>query len=214
MAKNNFVDPKDQSDAAEGVTDHSELAGMYRDVKKPELTHWMSEDERKKAMDKELNSIVTNLRKSAVLVGFCISLPVIVGLVIGQIAITKEIDRNNAMAYMFLIVLALGGFGALTYALFKWVGQTFHNHTVRALPITLTTLLSLFFLMQPVFRFTEIQIGGIAGYSAGLGILLAAGIFIATVSIFVWTSVKMPALLKLLILCVFFGGAVAVAYLT
>lgn len=212
MAEKHYVDAKDQHIAAEGAPTHSELSTLYPGVTKEEKGPWMQEDERQAAMEKDRHKIISGLRKSAVLIGFCISLPVVLGIILGQLLMTS-LTPNNVMAYVFLMVLFLGGFVLMTFFLYKWVGQTFRIHALRALPITLTTLLSLLFIAMPVFRMAEAHIGGLVGYGVGLLSLLVIGIFIATISIFVWTSAKIHDIGKILVLAIFFGGAVAAAYL-
>ena len=56
-------------------------------------------------------------------------------------------------------------------------------------------------------------VGGITGYVTALASLIVIGIIIAAVSIFVWTSQKIHGIAKILILALFFGAAVAAAYL-
>lgn len=214
MAEKHYVDPKGQHIAAEGVPTHSELTTMYRNAHKEELGRWMQEDERQAVMEKERNTVTTNLRKSSVLVGICISLPVVLGILIGQLGMTRVgINQADAMALSFLLLFLTAGLLLLTYALFKWVEQTFHDHTLKALPISLTVLGSLFFLIRPTFLLTGLHIGGLAGYGVGLLLLLILGIVITTITIFFWTAPKIHPLIKIFVLLLFFGGAVAAAYL-
>lgn len=212
MAENHYVDSKDQHIAAEGVADHSELTVFYANAKKEELGPWMQEGERQAAMKKDRDALTLTLRKSAVLIGLCASLPVVIGIILGQFFMT-HLSIENAMLILFLIIFAVGGFMVLTYVLFKWVGETFHHHNLRALPITLTTLASLVFIIQPLFRVVEHSIGGIVGYSTALLALLFIGIVVATVSIFAWTSPKIHGVFKLLVLLLFFGVSVTIFYL-
>lgn len=214
MPENHYVDPKDQRIAAEGVSDHSELTTFYAEAKKEDLGPWMQEADRQAAMKKERDDVVAGLRKSSVLVGLYVSLPVVLGLILGQLALLRGgMNQADAMLFAFLLLFLLAILVGITHALFKWVGKTFHNHTVRALPITLTTLLSLFFLVMPLFRLTGTYIGGPVGYSTALATLLVIGTIITIGSIFVWTSSKLHPLVKILILTLFFGIAVACAYL-
>jgi len=212
MAEKHFVDPKDQHTVAEGVPTHSELTTLYPGVVKKEKGPWMQEDERQAAMEKDRHKIISSLRKSALAIGVCISLPVVLGIIIGQILMTS-LTPDNVMVYVCLMILLLGGLSLLTYFLFKWVGQTFRSHALRALPISLTTLLSLLLIAMPLFRITNARIGGLMGYGVGLLSLLIIGIFIATVSIFVWTSAKIHPIGKILILALFLGASIAAAYL-
>ena len=76
-----------------------------------------------------------------------------------------------------------------------------------------TTLLCLFLVIQKVFNLFDGLVGGFVGYGAALIALLVIGILIATVTIFVWTSPKLPRLVALLVLLAFLGGTAAVFYL-
>ena len=215
MAENHYVDAKDQHIAAEGVADHSELTTFYAEVKKEDLGPWMQEADRQAAMKKERDDVVAGLRKSSILVGLYVSLPVVLGLILGQLALIRgDMNQADAMLFAFLLLFLLAVVIGISYGLFRWVGKTFHNHTVRALPITLTTLFSLFFLIMPLFRITGTNIGGLAGYSVALVSLLVIGNVITITSIFIWTSARLHPLVKILILALFFGAAVAVAYLS
>ena len=212
MAENHYVDAKDQHIAAEGVADHSDLTTFYAEAKKEELGPWMQEADRQKKLEEERNQVVRGLRKSAVLVGLSISLTVVVGIALGQFFM-NFITIENATYALPVIILGLLGFIGLTFVLLRWVIRTFNNHNLRALPITLTTLLSLLFASRPLFESMNTFIGGIAGYCAALSSLIILGIIIASVSIFVWTSQKIHGIVKILILALFFGTAVAAVYM-
>ncbi len=212
MAENHYVDPGSQYAAAEGVPDHSELTTLYRDPPKIELGQWMHEDERQAALETKRATVITSLRKSAILVGLAISTPVVLGIIFEQF-FTTTVNLKNAIPILFLIIFGLAGYFALSIHLFKWAARTFHNHTLRALPISLTTVISLLLLIQPTFHLSGLYIGGIAGYAIGLATLLAIGTVIATISVLAWTSQKLPDILKVLVLMVFFGASVASAYL-
>ncbi|HEY8992907.1 MAG TPA: hypothetical protein VIM37_03615 [Candidatus Microsaccharimonas sp.] len=212
MAENHYVDPVDQHTVAEGVPDHSDLTTFYAEAKVENLGPWMQEADRQKALGDERNKIQTGLRKSSVLIGLSISLPVVFGILIGQFAMT-----NTTIADGITAAFVLAGLGVvvllLTFLLLKWVGARFQKHSVRALPITLTTLLSLFLVTQKVFDYSNKIVGGIIGYAAALGSLVVIGIVIATILIFTWTSPKLPALLKMVALLLFLGAAAYIYYL-
>ena len=212
MANNHYIDPLDQHTAAEGVPDHSELTTLYRDPPKVELEHWMHEDERQAALETKRSTVTTNLRKSAILIGLALSVPVVLGIIFEQL-FTTTVSLANAILILLLIILGFAGYLALSVHLFKWVAQTFHNHTLRALPISLTTLLCLFLLIKPTFHLTNLYEGGMAGYVTGLAILLVVGTIITTISVLAWTSQKLPNILKIFVLTVFFGLSAAAAYL-
>jgi len=214
MTENHYVDPKDQHIAAEGVPAHSELTTMYRDAQKVELGHWMHEDERQAAMEKDRHDIILGLRKPALSLGLAMSVPVILGILLAQLSMSRnELSQTDAMALQFLLLFLLASLVWLTYALLKRIGETFRKHTVRASPVVLTTIASLIFLIRPTLRLADNAIGGIAGYYSGLGVLLITGTLLGVTAIFVWTAVKIPALVKVLALVAFFCGAVTTAYL-
>lgn len=212
MAENHYVDAGDQHTAAEGAPNHSELTTLYRDPPKVELGHWMHEDERQAALEKERANVTTDLRKSAILIGLALSIPVVLGIIFEQF-FTTTVSLTNAIPILLLIIFGCAGYLALSVHLFKWVAQTFHNHTLRALPISLTTLLCLFLLIKPTFHLTNLYDGGMVGYVIGLSILLAVGTIITIISVLAWTSQKLPNILKILVLTVFFGLSAAAAYL-
>ena len=208
MANNHYIDPLDQHTAAEGVPDHSELTTLYRDPPKVELEHWMHEDERQAALETKRSTVTTNLRKSAILIGLALSVPVVLGIIFEQL-FTTTVSLANAILILLLIILGFAGYLALSIHLFKWVAQTFHNHTLRALPISLTTLFCLFLLVRPTFYLTNYLVTGFAGYAAGLATLLVIGTVITTLSILAWTSQKLPDIFKVLVLVIFLSASVA-----
>jgi hypothetical protein len=212
MAENHYVDPVDQHIAAEGVPDHSDLTTFYAEAKVEDLGPWMQEADRQKALEEERNKIQTGLRKSSVLIGLSISLPVVFGILLGQFAMTDTTIADGITA-----AFTLAGLGVLvlilTFLLLKWVGKRFQKHSVRALPITLTTLLSIFLVTEKLFNYANTLIGGIVGYAVALGSLVVIGIVVTTVLIFVWTSPKLHALLKIAALLLFLGGSAFVYYL-
>lgn len=214
MAENHYVDPKDQHIAAEGVADHSELTTAYIDAKNEPLGPWMGEQERQASFEEERNKLTKGLRKSVVPIGIFLGLPVVFGILIGQIALTGVDPQDpNAMAYVIGMIFAAGIALALTLGLFRWVGHTFQNHALRALPITLTVLGSLVFLIQKIFDYTNESISGIPGYATALGALIIISIIISTITIFAWTAPKLPAVIKLFVLLLFFGASVGIHYL-
>lgn len=212
MAENHYVDPKDQHIAAEGVSDHSDLTVFYANKKNETLGPWMQEADRQAALQADRDAVVRRLRKSAFLIGLYTSLPVVIGIVLVQFFMT-HVSLENAIPIIFLIIFGFGGYFVLTYVLFKRVGNTFHDHNLRALPITLTTLASLSFLIRPLFYLADLHIGGLVGYGAALVALVVVGIVISVISIFIWTAIKLPAIIKVTVLLLFFGASVAIAYL-
>ena len=209
MANNHYVDPLDQHIAAEGVPDHSDLTTFYAEAKVEELGPWMQEADRQKTMEDERNKIQTGLRTSVVLIGLSISLPVVFGILLGQFAMTNTtISDGVTLAF----ALAAMGFivAVITFLLLKWVGGRFQKHSVRALPITITTLGSLLFIIQKIFNLTNSLIGGIIGYVVALGSLVIIGIIITTITIFVWTSPKLPPMFKICVLLLFLSGSAAI----
>lgn len=215
MAENHYVDPKDQRIAAEGVEDHSDLTTFYIEANHEELGPWMQEGERQKALEAERNKIAKGLRTSIVPIGLFLGLPVIFGIILGQIALSGIVKQQDAdaMAYVIGMIFAAGITLAITLGLFKWISNTFHNHALRALPITLTVLASILFVTQNLFDSMDQKIGGLVGYAIALGSLLILSIFISGITIFMWTTPKVSGLIKVLFLLVVFGAAVAVHYL-
>lgn len=213
MAENHYVDPGDQHIAAEGVEDHSELTTNYLEAKHETLGPWMQEDERQKAFEKDRSDIIKGLRAASVPIGLFVSIPVVLGILIGQFALTSvPANDPNAMAYVIGLIFAVGIAGIITVSLFRWVSRTFYNHSLRALPITLTILACVAFLVTPLFALGNTLIGGLAGYAAGLGGILLAGIVISVLSIFVWTMPKLSGVVKLSFLFLLLGVSVAAQY--
>lgn len=212
MAENHYVDAKDQHEAASGIEDHSDLTTFYSQAKQKELGPWMQEADRQASLKAERDKIQTGLRKSAVLIGLCVSLPIALGILLGKLAISK-VDSVDVTPVLFLLGLLGIGLLIMTIVLLKWVEERFQRHSIRALPITLTTLLSLLLVTQKEFAFFESTIRGLAGYVAALVALIAIAIVIVTVTIFAWTSPKLSSVIKTLILLVFLGAATIVFYL-
>lgn len=215
MAENHYVDSGDQHLAAEGVADHSELTAFYAEAKKEDLGPWMQEDERQAAMEEKRYKAQTGLRKSSVLIGFGISMPVVLGILLEQLIISQLHvgDVSQAGPLIFIIILLIPCFLVATLIILKQVTERFHAYSIRALPITFTTLLSLLLISPKVFGLSEQLIGGTVGYGIGLVTLVIASILISTVTIFVWTIPKVSGIAKLLVLTAFLACASAVFYL-
>jgi hypothetical protein len=216
MAENHYVDPKDQHEAAQGIEDHSDLTVLYAETKKEDLGPWMQEDDRQVAMEKDRREVITSLRASALRIGMYLSLPVVLGILLGQFSFYRTgpgINEADAMALAFVILFLFAGWAILTYNLLKRVGETFHKHTLRPLPIVLTTLLSLIFLIRPALHYSNALIGGVGGNVVALVALLITGSIISTITIFAWTTKWIPGLVKILVLLAFFGLSVVAAYL-
>jgi hypothetical protein len=212
MADNHYVDPLDQNISAEGVPDHSDLTTFYAEAKVEELGPWMQEADRQKALEADRNKIQTGLRTSVILIGLSISLPVVFGILLGQFAMTNT-TVSDGVTLAFTLALLGVSVAVITFLLLKWVGGRFQKHSVRALPITLTTLGSLVLVVQKIFNLMNSLIGGLAGYAVAVVAVVVTGILITTISIFVWTSPKLPGLIKILVLLLFLGSAAAVFYL-
>jgi hypothetical protein len=212
MADNHYVDPLDQNISAEGVPDHSDLTTFYAEAKVEELGPWMQEADRQKALEADRNKIQTGLRTSVILIGLSISLPVVFGILLGQFAMTNT-TVSDGVTLAFTLALLGVSVAVITFLLLKWVGGRFQKHSVRALPITLTTLGSLVLVVQKIFNLMNSLIGGLAGYAVAVVAVVVTGILITTISIFVWTSPKLPGLIKILVLLLFLGSAAAVIYL-
>jgi hypothetical protein len=212
MAENHYVDPKDQIGEAEGVSDHSDLTTFYAEAKTEDLGPLLQEADRQKVMEDERNKIQTGLRKSVVLIGLSISMPVVFGILVGQLAMSQT-NLSDGITFAFLLAASGIVLLIMTFLMFKWVGKRFQKHGVRALPITLTTLLTLFLVIEKVFNLTNSLIGGIIGYATALVGLVVISIIVATILIFVWTSPKLPGIIKIIILFLFLGAAAAVYYL-
>lgn len=216
MAENHYVDPKDQHTVAEGVADHSELTAFYADAKKEDLGPWMQEDERQAAMEEKRYKAQTGLRKSAVLIGLGISMPVVLGMLLEQLIVSQLRTNNIGQIgpFIFIIILLIPCFLVAALIILKHVTKRFHAYSIRALPITFTTLLSLLLISPIVFEMSGQLIGGIVGYGIGLITLIAASILISTVTIFVWTIPKVSGIAKLLVLTAFLACTIAVFSLT
>jgi hypothetical protein len=215
MTENHYVDPKDQHIAAEGVPSRSDLTTAYRDANKETLGPWMKEDERQLAMEKDRQKVITSLRKSSLLIGLAISAPVVAGILLYDFAIVRAtLDQATSLVLAFVLLFAAAIWAIVTYRLFRWIGETFRQHTLKAPPITLTTLLILGFLVRPTFMYFTKHYADITGQIIWLASLLVIGIAVSIVLIFIWTTKWIPGLLKIFILLALFGAAVAVAYLT
>ncbi|MDB5160122.1 MAG: hypothetical protein JWO99_385 [Candidatus Saccharibacteria bacterium] len=215
MAENHYVDPKDQHIAAEGVPSRTDLTTAYRDAKKETLGPWMQEDERQLIMEKDRQKVITSLRKSSFLIGLYTSLPVVTGILLYDFAIVRAtLDQATALILAFVLLLAAAIWAIISYRLFKWIGETFRQHTLRALPITFTTLLILGFLVRPTFMYFTTHFVDTIGQIIWLASLLVIGVAVSIILIFIWTTKWIPGLLKIFILLALFGAAVAVAYLT
>ncbi|MBC7565286.1 hypothetical protein H7100_03615, partial [Candidatus Saccharibacteria bacterium] len=166
-------------------------------------------------MQKERDKIETGLRKSVVLIGLSISIPVVLGILVGQLVLTniQTSSASNAGPLIFIVILLVPAVAVTTLLLLRWVGTRFHKHSLKAVPITLTTLLSLFLVLQKVFDLFNSLIGGLVGYAVALASLVVISIFITTITIFVWTAPKLSGVIKLVVLLLCIGIAAAIFYL-
>ena len=214
MAENHYVDPKDQHIAAQGVPTRPELTTAYRNVQEKKLGPWMQEDDRQAAMEKDRLKVITDLRKSSLLIGISLSIPVVTGILLYEFALVRAyMDPPTALILAFVLLFAAATWAIVTFRLFKWVSETFRQHTLRALPTSFTTLLILLLLVRPVFMYFLPKYGGQWGGIYALSTLLVIGIIVSIIMIFVWTAKWIPALLKIFVLLAFFGAAVALMYL-
>ena len=212
MPDTHDVDQHDQDFVGVGIPDRSELTTFYAEAKKEELGPWMQENERQEAMAKERDKVQISLRGSALRIGLFISLPVVLGIIIGQI-LMSNVDLKNAVPILFLVILGILAFLGFTYASLKWVGGEFQKHNLKALPITLTTIVSMALLIPKTFATYDMMFGGLTGYGIGLASLLGVGIVVAGISVFVWSAPRLSGLIKLLVLVLFLGASVTFAYL-
>jgi hypothetical protein len=212
MADYHSVDSGDQHIAAEGVADHSDLTTFYAEAKHEVLGPWMQEDERQKAMQIERDKIQTGLRKSVILIGLGISMPLVLGILLGQLFLAFA-TPSTVYTFIFIVIILSLALLITTVILLRWVAERFQKHSIRALPITLTTLLCLFLVVQRTFDLFDGLVGGIVGYAVALAALPVIGILIATITIFAWTSPKLSWVLKLLVIFVFLGVSTAIFYL-
>jgi hypothetical protein len=216
MAERHYVDPKDQHIAAEAVPTHTELSGMYRDAKKETLSPWMHEDERQAALEKERLDVIKGLRKSSLRIGFNLGFPFVLGILLVKLAFFRAdtgLSQADAIVLAFVLLFLCAMSVILTFFLLKQVSKRYRDHTLRAAPVTLTTVLSLLFLVMPLYKLADMIIGGVAGYIAWLISLVIASIIITAVLIVIWTSRVIPALIKVIVLLIVFGASVAAMYL-
>jgi len=212
MAENHYVDAGDQHEAATGVEDHSDLTTFYAKPVEVELGPWMQEADRQVALQKERDTIQLGLRKSVALIGISIAMPVVLGILLGQLFMTNA-NPDKVYFFIFIVIILTLILLGITIGLLRWVGAQFQHYSIRALPITLTILLCLFLVVQKVFDLFNSLIGGIAGYVVSLAALPVISIFIATITIFIWTAPKIHPLAKMFILFLFVGVAAGVFYL-
>ncbi|RWZ78634.1 MAG: hypothetical protein EOT05_02690 [Candidatus Microsaccharimonas sossegonensis] len=212
MAEHHFVDPKDQHQAATGVEDHSDLTSFYAQPKKEVLGPWMQEKDRQAAFQADLDTIQTGLRKSSILIGLSLSLPIVLGILLWQLAFTSTVFTiAGPMLFVFIILGLI--LVIMTIIMFTWVGNRFQKNGVRALPVTMTTLLTVFLVLQPIFNLAKKLINGLGGYGVALALILVVSIVLATITIFIWTAPKIHPLVKVFILLAFVGIGAAIFYL-
>lgn len=211
MAEKHYVDPVDQHTVAQGVDNHSELTAHYKNAKVEDLGPWMQEDDRQKAMEAERYKIILGLRTSAILLGFLISLTLVIGIAAWQL-LTNVITPENAIMILFIILIGLGGYLAIAFLTLKWVWGRFNAHNLRASPIVLASITSTSLLIQPLFHITDSLFEGLIGYGVVLAVLLISGTVLTTIMIYLWTS-KMAGSIKLVWLAVILGVCMAIYYL-
>ena len=214
MTENHYVDPKDQHIAAQGVPTRSELTTAYRNVEEKTLGPWMQENDRQAAMEKDRLKVITDLRKSSLLIGIALSVPVVTGILLYEFALVRaNMDPSASIILAFVLLFAAAAWAIVTFRLFKWVSETFRQHTLRALPTSFTTLLMLVLLIRPVFMYFLPKYQGQWGGIYALSTLLVIGIVVSIIMIFVWTAKWIPALLKITFLLATLGASAAIAYL-
>jgi len=212
MAENHYVDPKDQTGAAEGVADHSDLTTVYAAAKKEQLSPWMHKDARQAALEKTRTDTVAGLRKSIFTVGLALGLPVSLGLV-SALYFLNSVTQENALAMLVLIVITLATYFGVSYALLVWASQTFRNHTVKASPVMLTILISLMIIIQPSLNYAAQYAQDFQVVLLGAGIILLVSIVLSVASLLLWSIARIPAIFKVLFLAFILSASIAVAYL-
>jgi hypothetical protein len=212
MAENHYVDPKDQTGAAEGVADHSDLTTVYPAAKKEQLSPWMHESARQAALEKTRTDTVAGLRKSIFTVGLALGLPVSLGLV-SALYFLNSVTPDNALTMFLLIVITLAIYFGTSYALLAWASQTFRNHTLKASPVMLTILISLLVIIQPSLNYAAQYAEDFQATLLGAGIVLVTSIILSVASLLLWSIAQIPAIFKVLFLAFILSAAIAVAYL-
>jgi len=216
---NHFIDaPDDSLRTSNEMVNRDDLSSMYPTVQKEELGPWMGEQERQAKLERQRLDAIAQIRKQSALIGFLVSLPFVMSILVFQ-ALTVIVPATKSEPSLAMLA-GFGGilmglvFVGLTIAFLKKVSSVFSDHALKAAPITMTILICLLLLSQPLADLAQQLIGGWPGYIAFLLTLPVVSIVLATVLLFVWTVQKVPAIVKLLVLPVVIAGAGVILYLS
>jgi len=216
---NHFIEaPDDTIRTSNEMVSRDDLTTMYPTVQKEELGPWMGEQERQAKLEAQRLRAIAQIRRYSALIGFLISLPFVMSILVFQ-ALTIIVPATKGEPSL-AILAGFGGilmglvFVGLTIAFLKKVSSVFSEHALKAAPITLTILISLLLISQPLADLAQQLIGGWPGYATFLFALPVVSMVMATVLLFVWTVQKIPALVKLLILPITIAAAALVMYLS
>ncbi|MBC7459693.1 hypothetical protein H7200_03215 [Candidatus Saccharibacteria bacterium] len=209
-----FIDAPDS--AVEAIRpNHEDLSTLYPTAAKPDSSPWMREDERQAVLQSARDMQIAGLRRHAAMIGLYIALPFVFGMLILQLALVSvdSLQREGAMLIVFGVVLIGGLYTLITYGLFKRISEIFRLHNLKALPISLTVLISLFIISQPLFTLASNLVGGAGGYITALICVPIISIFLTIGLIYIWTSARVSPLLKLVSLVGIIGVMATIAFI-
>jgi|GEM_PF-1226379 len=153
MDRNHTLDApnNDELSTIEQIADHSELTSIYRAPGEQFEGEILSEAERVKVKDEELEAITSGIGKSVLSIGLYIPYPFVSGamLAVGIYVLTDIV--KNPFALVGISFLA-GVFWLVTsYKAYASIFKTFYKHALRAGPFLVGMLISLIMASQAIF---------------------------------------------------------------
>lgn len=185
----------------EQLSDRSELTTIYPH----KHTEWegieiMSRDEREKKINEEQLAISLSLRKEIIPIALLIPLPfVLAGILLTLTANYLSLEKLGFILLPVLIII--GGLMYASYRGFKHGYRIFYKHGVRALPYILALIALLGMSLHSIFLLTEPLHTG----EEWVDVLVISGAVFLTsilynlILIFVWSSPRLSAGLKIAI---------------
>lgn len=202
MDKDHRLDAPDNESlrTVEQLEDHSELSAIYPN----QQVEWkglplLSQQERYAKHDAEQRAITTSLRLRFITVGLLLPLPILLAIIFtsGFYIISDYISFQALWSIPAIILAAIW----LIIASRAWrsLFQLFYKHAVRSLPIVVILLIELGLASWTLYGiaapfYTNWVFGNLLGLSIAI---FAASIILSGIVIFIWTSYRLPGVVKI-----------------
>ena len=204
MDRNHKLDAPDNEalSSIDQVGDHSNLSTLYRKAKNDWTGELVSEGERERRRQTKYDTISFGIRKEFFGVGFLIALPVALMSVMVAVILSIVTEANvgimvipTMFAFLFWVMAA--------YFTYRAVYRMFYSNALQATPFIIILLMYLG-LLATILHIATAGIHAQNPLTATLvitGIELILSMVIALPLLIIWTTPKLSANAKLMIIC-------------